>query len=373
MENNNTPIYVTKPYLPEKEKFNSYIDFIWDSCYLTNQGTLHNEFQDRLKGYLDVGNITLTVNGHLALESALRMFDFEQGSEVITTPFTFASTTHAITLSGLKPVFCDIKESDLTIDENKIEELITDKTVAILPVHVYGHPCNVEAIESIAKKHGLIVLYDAAQAFAVKVNGKSIANYGDISMFSFHATKLFHSIEGGALAYNKSEYAEILNAYKNFGIMDEEHVEYVGRNAKMNEFQAAMGLCNLDSMEDILVKRKEITLRYREHLKGIPEVRMFYVESDKIEYNYAYLPILVNTKENREELYNFLAEHDIFVRKYFYPIVSDYECYKELYNEVKLPVAKKSGDTVLTLPIYHELSLEDVDRVCFFIKKYFDK
>ena len=371
VKKNNNPIYVTNPYLPPREKFYGYMDYIWETRWLTNQGTLHNRFQDRLQEYFEVRNITLTVNGHLALESAVRMFDFKPGSEVITTPFTFSSTAHAISLSGLKPVFCDIKESDLTLDEGKIEELITDKTVAIMPVHVYGHPCNVGAIGEIAQKYGLKVIYDAAHAFGVRVDGKPIACYGDISMFSFHATKLFHSIEGGALAYDNGDYADLLNAYKNFGIIDEEHVRYVGRNAKMNEFQAAMGLCNLDGIDNIINRRKEITLYYRENLDRIAGIRMFSPESDRVEYNYAYLPIMLQSKEKRDGLYGHLKTGNVYARKYFYPIVTDYECYREKYRQAILPVAKQSGDRILTLPIYHELGKEDIDRVCRLIKDYF--
>lgn len=361
------PILVTKPFLPSKEEFLNYMDGIWERDWLTNQGPLHQKLESELKSYLGVDNLTLTVNGHLALEIAIRGLGLT--GEVITTPFTFASTIHAISLCGLKPVFCDIKPSDLTMDEDKIESLITDKTSAILPVHVYGHPCNTKKIEEIARRHGLKVIYDAAHTFGVRLDGKSLSEQGDVSIFSFHATKLFHSIEGGALVYGDPSLKRMFDDYKNFGIHDEEHVAFVGGNAKMNEFQAAMGLCNLTHMADIMAERREITLRYRSHLKGVPGITLFYPDEEPgVEYNYAYFPVLIDEKQfgmSRNELHTALkAKDNVVARKYFYPIGTDYDCYRELKDQSCVPVAQAAGRDVLALPIYNGLSLEEVDYIC---------
>lgn len=258
---NKKEITVTKPFMPELTEYVSYVEKIWDNCWLTNKGPVYKEFEVELKKYLNVNNLCLTVNGHSALDIAVKTLNLT--GEVITTPFTFASTTHSLTLNNIKPVFCDIKESDLTIDEDKIEALITDKTTAIMPVHVYGHSCNVNKIEKIAKKYNLKVIYDAAHSFGVTKNGKSIAECGDVSIFSFHATKLFHTIEGGCAIYKNANLELLFNAYRNFGIYSEEEINYVGGNAKMNEFQAAMGIINLKHIEEIIKKRKQLTLYYR--------------------------------------------------------------------------------------------------------------
>lgn len=365
-------IMVTRPFLPNKQDFLKYVDKIWEGEWLTNQGPLHQEFMQALKDYLKVDNLTLTVNGHTALEIAIKGLGLS--GEIITTPFTFASTIHAIATNNITPVFCDIKESDLTIDENKIESLITEKTTAIMPVHVYGHPCNVEKIEQIAKKHNLYVIYDSAHAFGVKYNGKTIASYGDVSMFSFHATKLFHSIEGGALVYKNQNLRQLFDDYKNFGIRDEEHVEFVGGNAKMNEFQAAMGLSNLPHISNIIAERKKITLRYRELLSDIKGVKFFTPDNTpNFEYNYAYMPIIVDENEygiSRDELHKNLKSDNIFARKYFYPIATEYGCYKHLKNSANVKTAYKASLQVMTLPIFSNMPLEVVDYVCNAIKKY---
>ena len=249
-------IFVTKATLPPKEEFLKYVDKIWESAWLTNMGDVHNELENTLSTFMDDMDIVLTVNGHLALELALQSLKIE--GEVITTPFTFASTTHAIVRNGLKPVFCDIKEDDFTIDPEKIEKLITKDTKAIMPVHVYGNVCDVEAIESIAKKHGLYVVYDAAHTFGERYKGKSVVDFGDMSIFSFHATKVFNTIEGGAIALRDKDRRRSLDFLKNFGIADKENVPYVGSNAKMNEFAAAMGLCNMKHLPEYIEKRKRI-------------------------------------------------------------------------------------------------------------------
>ena len=362
-----TPILVTKPFLPEKETFMNYVDGIWQRDWMTNQGPLHHQLEDELKSYLGVENLTLTVNGHLALEIAIRGLGLT--GEVITTPFTFASTIHSIYMCGLKPVFCDIKPSDLTMDEEQIESLITEETSAILPVHVYGHPCNTAKIEEIARRHGLKVIYDAAHTFGVRLNGQTLSLQGDVSIYSFHATKLFHTIEGGALVYKDPGLKQVFDDYKNFGIHDEEHVAYVGGNAKMNEFQAAMGLCNLKHIDEIIAERREITLRYRKNLEGQAGITLFYPDrAPGVEYNYAYLPVLIDRDAfgiSRDELHAALKANDnVVARKYFYPIGTEYDCYRELAAESRVPVAKAAGQSVLALPIYNGLSLEEVDYIC---------
>lgn len=352
---------VTKASLPKYEEYCKEIKSIWDNSWLTNNGELHNKLESELKNYLDVNNLTLFVNGHLALENAIKVLDLK--GEVITTPFTFISTTHAIARCGLTPVFCDINPEDYTIDVNKIEELITDKTSAIIPVHVYGNVCNVEEIERIAKKHNLKVIYDAAHAFGVEYKGKSIADYGDISMFSFHATKVFNTIEGGALVYQNSDYKEKLNYLKNFGITDEEHIDYIGGNAKMNEFQAAMGLCNLKYIDDNIKKRKIIYERYIELLKDIKGIKLNYIQDD-VTSNYAYFPIVVQDdyKLTRDELYDILVSNNIYPRKYFYPISNELDIYKDCKGNT--PIARDISNKVLTLPIYPDLELENVEKIC---------
>ena len=266
--------------------------------------------------------------------------------------------------NNLTPVFCDIKEEDYTIDADKIEALITERTTAILPVHVYGNVCEVDKIEAIAKKHHLKVIYDAAHAFGVEVHGRGIGTYGDASMFSFHATKVFNTIEGGAVAFQDPSLEVLLNYLKNFGITGKESVEYIGGNAKMNEFQAAMGICNLRHVRDNIEKRRLVSERYRKHLSRIPGIRLN-PQKEGIRENYAYFPVAFEGFSlTRNEVYELLASHHIFARKYFYPLITDFDCYKELFQEVSLPVAKKAADSVLTLPLYADLPLSQVDRIC---------
>lgn len=364
-------IYVTKPFMPPYEEYEKYLKKIWHSQVLTNKGPLSKKFEQSLEKYLQADNVLLTVNGHSALDIAIKSLNLS--GEVITTPFTFASSTHALVLNDLKPVFCDIKESDLTIDEDKIEELITDKTSAILAVHVYGHSCNVKKIEKIAKKHHLKVIYDAAHTFGVNSNGNSILNQGDISICSFHATKLFHTIEGGCIVYQDRELTPLINAYRNFGIYSEEEINYVGGNAKMNEFQAAMGLTNLKYIKKIIQKRKELTLYYRNLLDSIEGIKYFLPEDgNDYQYNYAYLPVLIKKEIlgiSRDELYEKLKKFNIFSRKYFYPLITDYGCYKNDYGNVNIPVARKIAEEVLCLPLYYSLSLEEIDYIINCIKK----
>ena len=364
-------ILVTQSSMPTIEEYIEEIKSIFESKWLTNMGEKHKELEKNLKEYLGVKNISLYTNGHMALYIAIKSFDFPEGSEIITTPYSFSSTTHAIVQNNLKPVFCDINEKDYTIDVSKIESLITDKTVAILPVHVYGHVCDVEKIDEIAKKHNLKVIYDAAHVFGVKYKGTSIANYGDISMFSFHATKVFNTIEGGALVYNDDNKRLILERLKNFGINGQDHVDTVGTNAKMNEFCAAMGICNLRHVDSEISKREKVYNRYLERLGGIPGITVSNTQNN-VTANYAYFPVIFDKEKfgkNRDEVMEELKEENIYTRKYFYPLINDYECYRDKYDSNETPIAKRISDNVLTIPMYADLSLEDVDKICDIILK----
>jgi len=348
--------------MPPIEEYIEEIKDLWDSKWLTNMGVKHQKLEAKLQDYLSVPNVKLYTNGHLALEGIIAAFDLK--GEVITTPYTFASTTHAIVRNGLTPVFCDVNPDDYTIDVSKIEEIITDKTSAIIPVHVYGNICDVEAIDRIAKKHNLKVIYDAAHTFGVKVNGKGIGTYGDASMFSFHATKVFNTIEGGAVTYNDENLGRTLDALKNFGQVDAENVEYVAGNAKMNEFQAAMGLTNLKYVDDYIAKRGNVVERYNHHLSGIEGIKLS-MNQDNVTQNFAYYPVVFEGyKYNRDEVQKRLAAEGIFARKYFYPLTSSFKAFKGEYDVNKTPVALNMSENVLTLPLYPDLALDDVDRIC---------
>lgn len=359
MYNFKTPIRVTKAFLPPINEYIDEIKKIWDTNWVTNDGRIHKQLEENLRNYLGVNTTTLFTNGHSALDIAIKSLNLN--GEVITTPFTFASTTHAIVMNNLEPVFCDIKLSDFTIDENKIEELISNRTCAIIPVHVFGYPCNIKKIDEIAKKHNLRVIYDAAHVFGVEYNGMGIGNFGDISMFSLHATKVYNSIEGGLLTTKSENLKTYFNKLKNFGIIDEETVECVGLNAKMNEFQAAMGLINLRYINEQIEKRKIIAETYRKELDKIRGI--YYVNEDtNVKYNYAYFPIIINEEMcgiNRNELHDKLKEYNIFTRKYFYPLVTDFQCYKGIYDDSNLNNAKYVVDRVLILPMYGQLKKED--------------
>lgn len=356
-------INVTRSSMPEFEEYCEEIRDLWDSRWLTNMGVKHKQFQANLIDYLGVSHIDLFSNGHMALEMAIQAMGLT--GEVITSPFTFASTTHAIVRNGLTPVFCDIDANTYTIDVNKIEALITDKTCAIIPVHVYGNTCDIEAIDRIAKKHNLKVIYDAAHAFAVKYNGVGVGNFGDASMFSFHATKVFHSIEGGAVCFHNDDYGLDLYRLKNFGIRGPETVDAVGANAKMNEFSAAMGICNLRHLDAEIAKRKAVVERYRERLSGIDGIKLNAVQ-ENVQSNYAYFPVVFDGyKYTRDEICEKLKEHDIIARKYFYPITNAFDCYKDKYDaKAETPVAYDISFKVVTLPLYADLSLDDVDKIC---------
>lgn len=359
-------ILVTRSSMPELSEYVEEIKDMWDSHWLTNMGAKHQQLQKKLEAYFSISHVTLYTNGHLALENVIAALKLPEGGEVITTPFTFASTTHAIVRNGLTPVFCDIKEDDYTIDTQKMEALITDKTVAIVPVHVYGNLCDVEEIDRIAKKYGLKVIYDAAHAFAVKYKGVSSACFGDASMFSFHATKVFNTIEGGCVCFKDDAWVQLLNDMKNFGIHGAESVEFVGGNAKMNEFQAAMGLCNLRHLDEEIAKRKKVVERYRSRLEGVEGIKLSVIQKD-VESNYAYFPVVFDGyKYTRNEVFDRLAAVGIGARKYFYPLTNSYGCYRSFptAGTEKTPIAQHMALRVLTLPLYADLSLEDVDRIC---------
>lgn len=361
-------ILVTRSSMPAYEEYCEMIKPLWETHWLTNMGTYHNQLEEKLSEFLGVNKISLMVNGHMALEMAIQSMEFPDEAEIITTPFTFISTTHAIIRNRLKPVFCDIKLEDYTIDENKIEDLITEKTVAIIPVHVYGNICNVEVIDRIAFKYGLKVIYDAAHAFGVVWKGQGIASYGDASIFSFHATKMFNTIEGGAVSFKNLNLYEKLYNLKNFGIRSEELVSSIGANAKMNEFQAAMGLCNLKHIEEERNKREKVINTYQSLLGNTPGIRLIDDKKDYIN-NYSYIPVLFDETQGyyRNEIYERLKENNIFARKYFYPLTSDQACFKNKYKDLILENAHYCADRILVLPLYADLREEDIKRICTII------
>ena len=366
MKDNNNKIFVTRPLLPDFDKFTEISKEIYDSQWLTNMGEKHNLFEERLKQELKVENVSLFNNGTLALLVALKALEIPKHTEVITTPFTFAATPHCIAWNDLKPVFCDIEPNTMTIDADKIEALITPKTSAILGVHVYGFPCDVEKIDAIAKKYNLKVIYDAAHAFSTEINGRGIGSYGDISMFSFHATKLFNSIEGGCLTYNNPDLIKKIYNLRNFGIRDEETVEEVGINGKMNELCAAFGLLNLDIYREEQAKREKIKEFYDEKISKIKGIRVPQMPENTTN-SYQYYPIVIEDDYpiTRDELYNKFREQDIMVRKYFYPACTDYDCYKNNLD-VKLGRFRVTNDIkvrMLCLPYYGALTENDLERV----------
>ena len=352
--------------MPLFEEYCEEIKELWDSRWLTNMGVKHKQLEKDLKNYLSVDNLTLYTNGHLALEGIISAMNFPKGAEVITTPFTFASTTHAIVRCGLVPVFCDVNAIDYTVDADKIEELITDKTCAIIPVHVYGNMCDVEKIHRIAEKHSLKVIYDAAHAFGVEYKGKSSATFGDASMFSFHATKVFNTVEGGAITYSDASLAPVLDDMKNFGLHTPERGLYAGTNAKMSEFHAAMGICNLRHLDGEIEKRGRAVARYRQRLDGVGGIRLAPVQ-DGVKPNFAYFPVVFDGyKYTRDEVFEKLKQENIIARKYFYPLVNSFECYQSLATAgvEKTPIAAYIADRVLTLPLFADLTVDDVDKIC---------
>lgn len=361
-------ILVTQTSMPPYEEYIEEIKDIWKSYWLTNMGPKHNLLESKLKDYLSVDNILLFTNGHNALELCLQAMNLS--GEVITTPFTFASTTHAIVRNGLTPVFCDINPVDYTMDVTKIESLITDKTTAIVPVHVYGHVCNVDEIERIAKKYDLKVIYDAAHVFGVRYKNKGIGNFGDAAMFSFHATKVYHTIEGGAICYHDEELGRELYKLRDFGIKDAEVVDGVGSNAKMNEFAAAMGLCTLRHVDEEIAKRKKVVDCYRENLAGVEGLQLPPIQENVVS-NYAYFPIVIHEKQfgaTRNDVLLKLSESNIFARKYFYPLTNAFDAYHGVYDVNMTPIALHISKRVLTIPLYAELSLDDIGMICGVIK-----
>ena len=357
-------ILVTRSSMPPYEEYIREIRDIWDSRWMTNMGPKHKELQSKLREYLGVENIDLFTNGHMAIELTLQAMNLQ--GEVITTPFTFASTTHAIVRNRLEPVFCDIDPVNYTIDVSRIERLVTDKTCAIMPVHVYGNICNIEEIDRIAKKYELKVIYDAAHTFGETYKGQGIGVFGDASCFSFHATKVFNSIEGGAVCFKDPNMGKILYELKNFGIHGPEEVSAVGANAKMNEFCAAMGICNLRHVDEEIAKRRIVAERYRE-LLGSTDGIVLCPPQKNVSSNYAYFPVMIEEKifgASRADVFERLAENGIGARKYFYPLTNTFSAFNGKYDVTKTPVALHISKRILTLPLYPDLELADVDRIC---------
>lgn len=357
-------INVTRSSMPGFEEYIKEIEPLWDSRWLTNMGEKHKELEGKLCDYLKVENVSLFTNGHLALEAAIASMGLS--GEVITTPFTFASTTQAIVRNGLTPVFCDVDPKNYTIDASKIEALITEQTCAIVPVHVYGNVCDVYAIEKIAKKYNLKVIYDAAHVFGVEVSGRGIGDFGDASMFSFHATKVFNTIEGGCVTYGDAELTKKLQIQKNFGMENAESYPEIAGNGKMNEFQAAMGLCNLRHVDGEIAKRKATVEQYIKRLGGMAGITVWKPQ-ENVKHNYAYFPVLFNQNifgKSRDEVAQRLADNGIFARKYFYPLTSSFACYQGKFNIQKTPVAEEVASRVLTLPLYADLTEEEVNLIC---------
>ena len=383
IDTSNNRILVTRSSMPTLEEYIDEIKELWNTHWLTNMGDKYKNFQEQLLKYLNVPFVEMLSNGHMALELSLQALKLSNVScnslekncfkkmEVITTPFTFASTTHSIVRNGLSPVFCDIKEDDFTIDENLIENLITDATVAIMPVHVYGNICNVTKIQKIADKYGLKVIYDAAHSFGEKLDGISTGSFGDVSCFSFHATKVFNTIEGGAVCYKDVSFGQELCRLKNFGIKNEEVVDGVGTNAKMSEFCAAMGICNLRHIDDEIKKRKTVFDYYESRLLDVAGIRTRKIPNN-VQSNYAYYPIVVDEKKfgkTRNEIHSIMQKNNIYTRKYFYPITNSFECYQGKFDVFKTPIALRISKQILCLPMYSDLSVKEIDRIVSIITK----
>jgi dTDP-4-amino-4,6-dideoxygalactose transaminase len=367
----NKKITVTQPFLPPLEEFTPYLKTIWDNKQVTNNGPYHKKLEDKLCEYLGVKHISLFANGTIALLVAIKALELK--GEIITTPFSFVATAHAIKWNEINPVFIDIEQSTCNINPKLIEGAITDKTTAILPVHVYGNPCNTEEIGRIANKNNLKIIYDAAHSFGVKVDGNSIFNYGDLSVLSFHATKVFNTFEGGAIVCHTAQMKKRIDDLKNFGFQNQILVEGIGINGKMNELQAAMGLLQLKYIDRAIQKRKEIAQIYRMELTRIDGVN-FLAEYESRTDNYAYFPVFINEHEfgmSRDDLYEKLINHNIFCRQYFYPLIPDFSVYNQISSRVnqKLSVAESMSEKVLCLPIYPDLEFKDVTRIIEVLKK----
>jgi dTDP-4-amino-4,6-dideoxygalactose transaminase len=363
-------IYVTRPRLPPLEEFIPFLERIWSSHHLTNDGPFHAELERALAEYLGVVHVSLFVNGTLALVTALQALGIK--GEVITTPYSFVATAHSLRWNNIDPVFADIDPDSLNLDPAKVEAAVTPRTTAILPVHCYGRPCDVAAIQKIADRHGLKVIYDAAHAFGVKHEGGSILRFGDMSILSFHATKTFTTFEGGAIVCRDATTKRYIESLKNFGIADEVTVVAPGINGKMNEIQAAFGLLQLKYIDHALGLRNEIDIRYRRELSGVRGIRCLGGAIDS-RTNHTYFPILVDAHYpgSRDGLYDRLRQHGVFSRRYFYPLISDMPMYKSLpsSNPENLPVARRTSAEVLCLPIYPDMSMQDQDRVIRIVRK----
>ena len=363
-------ITVTSPLLPDLDEFHGLLKEIWDSKWITNNGSFHKKLEAALGEYLKVPYVSLFTNGTLPLLTALQALRIT--GEVITTPYSFVATTHALWWNGIKPVFVDIDPHTGNLDPNKIEAAITPKTTAILPVHVYGKPCDIDAIQAVADKYGLKVIYDAAHAFGVEVNGESILNAGDISTLSFHATKVFNTIEGGAMIMHDAKTKQRIDYLKNFGFAGETEVVGPGINSKMDEIRSAYGLLNLQQVDDAINARKKVALTYRDALRDVPGIT-FWNDMPGVKHNYSYFPIFVNAQQygmTRDELYNKLKAHNILGRRYFYPLISTFSTYRALESARidNLPEAIKLANTVICLPMHHALTQEECNKVIQVIK-----
>lgn len=361
----NETITVTSPLLPSLDEFIPYLQQIWDSKWITNNGQFHKQLEAALAEYLGVEFVSLFTNGTLPLITALQALGIK--GEVITTPYSFVATTHALWWNGIKPVFVDIDPNTCNLNPDKIEAAITEKTTAIMPVHCYGVPCDTERIQAIADKYGLKIIYDAAHAFGVRVNGESILNAGDMATLSFHATKVFNTVEGGALVCHDAETKKQIDFLKNFGFAGETSVVAPGINSKMDEIRAAYGLLNLQQVDKAIEARKKVAEYYRAALRPVKGVRVF-DDMPGVRHNYSYFPILINAEEygmTRDELYFKMREQNVLGRRYFYPLISTFDTYKNLESSTpaNLPVATRIADEVICLPMYYGLTEEDLERV----------
>lgn len=367
------PIYVTQPMLPPLDEFTEYLKKIWGNKILTNNGPYHQQLEEELAKYLGVKYLSLFSNGTLALVTALQALKIT--GEVITTPFSFVATTHSLWWNNIKPVFVDIEPNTFNLDPDKVEAAITPKTTAILAVHVYGNPCQVDKLQQIADTYGLRLIYDAAHAFGVKINGNSLLNFGDLSIMSFHATKVYHTFEGGAIICHDEATKKRIDNLKNFGFVNETTVVMPGINAKMNEVQAAMGLLQLKYVDEAIKKRKQISILYRQKLREIEGIKVL-DDMTNVRHAYSYFPILIDTKEyglTREEVYEKLKEKNIYGRRYFYPLISQFPVYRGLPSSSaeNLPIAEEIAKKVLCLPIFPDLPLDIVEFICSLLSKRF--
>ena len=365
------PIYVTSPLLPSLEDFTFLLKKIWESKMLTNNGNFHQKLEEELAKYLKVPYLSLFTNGTLPLITALQAMRIT--GEVITTPFSFVATTHSLWWNGIKPVFVDIESETCNLDPSKIEAAITPRTTAIMPVHVYGKPCKTKEIQEIANKYGLKVIYDAAHAFGVEINGESILNFGDMATLSFHATKVYNTLEGGALVVHDEQTKKRIDYLKNFGFASETEVVAPGINSKVDEVRAAYGLLNLKQVDHAINSRRKVAIRYRDELQGVKGIT-FFNDIPGVRHNYSYFPIFINAEEygmTRDELYFKMKEHNVFGRRYFYPLISTFSTYRGLdsANPDNLPIATQMSNNVICLPMHHALSENEVEYILQIIKK----